>query len=62
MDVNKNSSSDYNYNFNKEISLSGNATEYNQTVERKYLWDLFKNNIWNIGILKSDYGYSGDLS
>jgi hypothetical protein len=24
------------------MSLSGNATEYNQTVERKYLWDLFK--------------------
>lgn len=61
VDVNKNNSADYNCNFNKEMSLSGNALEYNQTVERKYLWDLFKNNIWNIGILKSDYGYNGDL-
>lgn len=62
LNINKNGSIDYNYTFDKKISLSGNATEYNQTVERKYLWDLFKNNIWNIGILKSDYGYSGDLS
>ena len=59
MDVNKNDSADYNCNFNKEISLSGHATEYNQIVERKYLWDLFKNDKWDIGVLLGDYGYRG---
>lgn len=42
IDINKNGSIDYDYEFDKKISLSGNATEYNQKVERKYLWDLFK--------------------
>jgi hypothetical protein len=28
--------------FVKKISLTGTAKEYKQTVERKYLWDLFK--------------------
>jgi hypothetical protein len=37
LDVNKNGSIDYDYAFDKKISLSGNATEYNQIVERKYL-------------------------
>lgn len=56
MDVNKNDSADYNCNFNKEISLSGHATEYNQTVERKYLWDWFKNDEWEVP-LKSSAAY-----
>ena len=42
--------------FVKKISLTGTAKEYKQTVERKYLWDLFKNDEWEIP-LKSSSAY-----
>lgn len=51
LDINKNGSIDYNYTFDKKISLIGNATEYNQKVERKYLWDLFKNDEWTLDVI-----------
>lgn len=61
LDVNKNESIDYNYTFDKKISLSGNATEYNQTVERKYLWDLFKEYSFEPHIVKCTGAFnSGD--
>lgn len=69
LDVNKNGSIDYDYAFDKKISLSGNATKYNQTVERKYLWDLFKETdlirdvncgeAYNIGTNRVEWG-TGD--
>ena len=31
------------YIYDKKFSLTGTPKEYKQTVERKYLWDLFKN-------------------
>lgn len=61
LDVNKNGSVDYNYTFDKKMSLSGNATEYNQTVERKYLWDLFKEYSFEPRIVKCAGAFnSGD--
>lgn len=60
LDINKNGSIDYDYTFDKKISLSGNATEYNQTVERKYLWDLFKNDEWEIPLKSASAYYVND--
>lgn len=61
LDINKNGSINYDYTFDKEISLSGNATEYNQTVERKYLWDLFKEYSFEPHIVKCTGAFnSGD--
>lgn len=45
------------YIYDKKFSLTGTPKEYKQTVERKYLWDLFKETFL-INDLKASCAYS----
>lgn len=59
--INKNGTITMWNDFVKKISLTGTAKEYKQTVERKYLWDLFKEYSFEPYIVKCTGAFnSGD--